>query len=372
MQRNALILGMPRSGTSLTAGVLARQGYYVGRSRLSAIQNGDDHNPFGYFEADDVVERNLEIFRQVGFHFQNTWRFDLPECAARTIWDLKPTDSDRRFVTGYHQRAPWLWKDQRLCWTLPYWWQLMDPADTGVLLIRRDPEDIYRSFRRIGWCSREKAAKQRLRWLADRHLRAAEDAIRRLSIPFVEIDYEAYFKAPEKVAGRIGRFFGLELGPEDLNIRHELNHSRLRGRASTLLRIVAKKLPRKQVRRIEHLVPQWVLAKIFPERRYAPEPTSETVVTTRTLALQDVGKTVVREIAQRMGRDPLTVAIEGRRAYGRSLPDELEDRLSSPKERGADVKPVKTRDEVIGELSGELTISLRRREAHPAEKYTFA
>ena len=61
MPKNALVIGMPRSGTSLTANVLAGKGYYVGTSRLSSLQHGDNHNPFGYFEADDVVERNVRF-----------------------------------------------------------------------------------------------------------------------------------------------------------------------------------------------------------------------------------------------------------------------------------------------------------------------
>jgi hypothetical protein len=359
--KNALIIGMPRSGTSLTASILARKGYYVGGSRLSSLQHGDDHNPFGYFEADDVVERNVEIFRRVGFHFQNTWQLEmLPESAAAAIWDLTITDADREFVACYEDRTPWLWKDQRLCFTLPYWWKLIDPAQVGVLLVRRTPRDIHRSFQRMGWCPAGSDGETRVRQLTDQHLGAAEAAIRRLDIPWIEVDYSDYVKAPSAVASRVGSFFGLELSAADLNVRPDLDHSRLRGRMSARLRRLLKKLPRHRVQRLERLVPRWAIEKVFSERRYVQPPCTESAVTTRTLALSDMSGETERAVADRVGSDPFAVAVAARRTWGRSASVELESRLAAGMSSGAAVD-LGRREQVIRELIDELLLRLDKR-----------
>jgi hypothetical protein len=366
LPKNALIIGMPRSGTSLTASILARKGYYVGGSRLSSLQHGDDHNPFGYFEADDVVHRNVEIFRRVGFHFQNTWQLEmLPESAAAAIWELATTDADREFVACYDDRSPWLWKDQRLCFTLPYWWKLIDPAEIGVLLVRRNPRDIHRSFQRMGWCPAGSDGEKRVRQLTEQHIGTAEATLRKLNIPWIDVDYGEYVKAPSDVAARIGSFFGLELSAADLNVRPELDHSGLRGRVSARLRRLLKKLPRDRVQRLERLVPRWAIEKVFSERRYVQPPPTESAVTTTTLATSDMTGEAERVVAARLGSDPFAVAIAARRTWGRSVSVELESRLAAAMTSGAAAVDVGRREQVIRELIDELLLRLDKGSRQP-------
>lgn len=361
MPRNALIVGMPRSGTSLTAGVLARKGYYVGGSRLSAFQHGDDHNPFGYFEADDVVEHDVEIFRRVGFHFQNTWRFDMISAAeAEAIWDLTPTEADRALVAAYEGRRPWLWKDQRLCFTLPYWWKLLDRSATRVLVVTRRPKHIYDSFVRMGWCARGEEQERRVERLTDQHLGAARAALRALQIPSMEIDYADYAGAPARVAERIGRFLDVELSSDDLNVRPELDHTRPRGILSARLRALIKKLPRGPVRRLERLLPRSAVTLLFPERRYVrPLPPGEAVTSAR-LAMEDASGPAERELAEQLGRDPVDVALAARRTWGRSLSIELQHRERMRDDGVTPPVHAVERVQLMAELARELTASLGR------------
>ncbi|HXE81573.1 MAG TPA: sulfotransferase [Vicinamibacterales bacterium] len=345
---------MPRSGTSLTASVLARKGYYVGSSRLTAFQHGDDHNPFGYFEADDVVERNVEIFRRVGFHYQNTWRFEmLSEAQARAIRELAPVQDDAALVAAYETRRPWLWKDQRLCFTLAYWWKLL-PADTRVLVVKRSPVHIYESFIRMGWCTRSPEARQRVERLAEQHLGAAEEALRLLSIPFIEVDYGDYRTAPERVAERIGGFLGVALSSADLNVRPELDHSRPRGAIAARLRTLIKKLPRAPIRRLERIVPQRAVAWVFPERRYVRPVRHASGITSEQLAMHDASGAAEQELAAGLGTNPFEVALAARRIWGRSLSIELQHRLETH------AVPGSRRDQILSELGRELSMSLER------------
>jgi hypothetical protein len=359
MPKNAVILGMPRSGTSLTANVFVRKGYHVGESRLPYLQHGDDHNPFGYFEADDVVDRNVELFRRVDYRFQNTWRFErLPDAAAEAIWKLEPRAEDRRFIKAYAQHSPWVWKDQRLCFTLPYWWKLMDPATTGVLLIRRDPRDIYKSFHRIGWCSLGKEEEARIRDLNAQHLGAAAAAIRALSIPHIEVDYAEFTRSPNEVARRIAAFFELDLSAEDLNVRAELDHSRLRGRASARLRVLLKQLPRGPIRRLERLLPRWAVAAVFPERKFVRHASPGARALTEKLAREDITNEAERHVASRLLADPLAVATAARLTWGRSLSAEFQDRIAARNGGGQGEQGDVLRAQITDELIRELALSL--------------
>jgi hypothetical protein len=359
MPKNAVILGMPRSGTSLTANVFVRKGYHVGESRLPFFQDGDDHNPFGYFEADDVVEKNVELFRRVDYRFYNTWRFErLPRAAAEAIWQLVPSAEDRRFIEAYARHAPWVWKDQRLCFTLPYWWKLMDPATTGVLLIRRDPRDIYNSFHRIGWCSLGKDEEARIRDLNEQHLGAAEAAIAALSIPHIEVDYAEYTRSPHEVARRIAAFFEVELSAEDLNVRAELDHSRLRGRASARLRVLLKRLPRGPIRRLEKLLPRWVVAAVFPERKFVRHASPGARAITEKMAQEDVTNEAEQQVARMLVADPLAVATAARLTWGRSLSAELQDRMAARTGGGQGGREDVLRAQITDELIRDLALSL--------------
>ena len=74
-QRAALGSRVIFLGTSLTAGVFGRCGYFVGNITERHMREGDAGNPFGYFEADDVIAKNVELFQRAGFKFHNTWLF---------------------------------------------------------------------------------------------------------------------------------------------------------------------------------------------------------------------------------------------------------------------------------------------------------
>ncbi len=269
MARNALIVGPPRTGTSLAASIFADAGYYVGEIDEPRYREGDDHNPFGYFEADAAVERSVEVLHRAGFRRHNTWTFEpiSPE-SVRAIRSLEPTDEHRAFVRRRREREPWVWKDPRLCFTLPYWRKLIDPDRTTVVLVSRDTEDVYRSFRRKEWYGpgeeERRAAVERI----EQHRAAAERAVADLDAPHVRVDYADYSEDLEAVARRLGRSCRIELTAEDIPFRPELDHSDLRGRISGYLRKQLKRLPRGPVERLAELIPRPLLGLLFPERRH--------------------------------------------------------------------------------------------------------
>lgn len=270
MTKNVLIVGAPRSGTSLASSILAGVGYHVGHIRSRRERLGDDHNPFGYFEADDIVEANARLLERGGHPFHNTWTSGaITEAAMAEIRGLVVREEDRRLLARYEQEAPWLWKDPRLCFTLPYWWKLLDPSSTVVWLTTRDTSHAHPSFIRKGWAEAGGAEKRRVTRIVRQHAKAAREAIDSLDIPHVTVDYADYAKDPSGVADRLSRAFGVRITPDDLNYRPELDHSSLRGRLTSLLRSRLKRLPREPVERVAELVPRSIMGLLFPERNHA-------------------------------------------------------------------------------------------------------
>lgn len=58
--KTVVILGAPRSGTSMTAGILSRMGVDLGR-----LRKPDAENPRGYYEDWDFIKLMINIFRAV-------------------------------------------------------------------------------------------------------------------------------------------------------------------------------------------------------------------------------------------------------------------------------------------------------------------
>lgn len=269
--RNIIVIGAPRSGTSLTTAIFARKGYYVGPIEEDGVRTGDEHNPFGYFEADDVIAQNVGLFRKVGYPEHNTWlERPISDEEISAIARLPPSAEDRQFLASYASREPWVWKDPRLTLTLGYWWKLMDPETTGVVFAARDEGDIFNSFLRMGWYQNDGPSRSEALRRIRQHLKAAREAIAGLQIPHITIDYWEYLEKPEDVAQRLGKFCRLRLSAEDLNVRRDLAHTSAKGRLSAWLRRQVDGGVLQALRHLKPLVPRAVLHWAFPEKKYVP------------------------------------------------------------------------------------------------------
>jgi hypothetical protein len=276
MSKNVIIVGMPRSGTSVTARVFTAKGYFIGGMIETFVREGDYRNPFGYFEADDLVAENVRVLNAAGFPFHNTWLFQpISQESVARIADLPILSGHRAFLRGYEENAPWVWKDPRLCFTLAYWWRLMDPARSAVVLVRRDPNDIYWSFQRMDWSKWGQAERDAVLERVRQHANAATTAVSALGIPHVVVDYREYLTTPELVARRLSEICEIQIGIDDLNVKPELNHSSHLGKVSTQIRRALKKLPRGPVRKLEGMLPRKALQSFFPERKYVGSKQSD-------------------------------------------------------------------------------------------------
>jgi SAM-dependent methyltransferase len=116
--RNALILGSGRSGTSMLAGTLASAGAWVGDDPYPPRAA----NPKGFFETAEINGINeailaLSLPPDEQLAQWQRWVARMPlERALRAA-----PDSAQRIRRMVARRAPWCFKDPRLCYTLPLW-----------------------------------------------------------------------------------------------------------------------------------------------------------------------------------------------------------------------------------------------------------
>ncbi len=227
---NVVITGMARSGTSLTTSVLAGQGYYVGEEASEA----DSANPKGYFEGKRIVDANVALLRAAGFARHNTWMYEQVSDEIRAaLARMEPARQLREVVESFDAHAPWVWKDVRFCYTLPVWLRVLEPGRTRFIIVRRRPEGIMHSIRRHNAKKNGPTDLPTITRLMEHHIASARAALTQARVPFVEVRYEDFFNAPEKVADALSRLTGLPIAPIDLNVEESLNHDTLRDRVRT-------------------------------------------------------------------------------------------------------------------------------------------
>lgn len=121
MEQPIIILTAPRSGSSMTAGIFAQHGVWVGRCRP-----GNEYNPKGFFENQDVknkLKRCFGILKDFKDVYNEGFRPFVEEIAPR--------------------EGPWLVKHGALYWTA---WRDFNPK---YILVRRPRESVYKSGKAV-------------------------------------------------------------------------------------------------------------------------------------------------------------------------------------------------------------------------------
>lgn len=174
-----LVLGMHRSGTSLTSGILNTLGFNPGGNLMPSR----DENPKGYFERFDVALQNDSLLKL----FNGTYRLNMMKykhhIALSRIYSSEKENNYLKYYPyiGHYNNSvyllhnntqtfnqkvkshffdqgrsalsffssnssfPWLIKDPRLCITLKTWLPLL-PAIPSILFVFRHPIEVAKSL----------------------------------------------------------------------------------------------------------------------------------------------------------------------------------------------------------------------------------
>jgi hypothetical protein len=141
MTTGVMVAGMHRSGTSAVTRVINLLGVPLGRE--DDIYTADD-NPAGHWESMTLSELNEMILHLFG-------GFDMgmppmPRSWLRSRRAEYLRDVMRATFDNVYQGERWLWKDPRICLTLPLWRQVLD--DFCVVFVVREAGPVTRSLHR--------------------------------------------------------------------------------------------------------------------------------------------------------------------------------------------------------------------------------
>jgi hypothetical protein len=144
-----VVLGMHRSGTSAVTHALTELGLHGVADAIGA----DWSNPDGHWESWRLMQLNNRLLQSAG----GTW--DDPPTGPLDAEDPQLAAEAAATLHEVLPVRPWLWKDPRLSFTLPFWRRVLDCSGSdapAAVLCLRNPLEVAASLeRRNGMTRRE-------------------------------------------------------------------------------------------------------------------------------------------------------------------------------------------------------------------------
>ncbi|MEB3235844.1 MAG: hypothetical protein VKM98_10500, partial [Cyanobacteriota bacterium] len=214
-----LVVGMHRSGTSLLGSILPA----LGVATPGPLITGDQHNPEGYYEREDVTA----LQEQLLINLQRWWPSQEGVLPLPATWMEQPAGQAcaaglMRLVRQEKacQTGPWAIKDPRSSLLLPLWQRLAESLelDLRIVLSLRDPREVQRSL-----VQRDRSSTGMTSWRAQqlwwRHnSQAAFDSLQ-ADLPLLVVHYSRWFdaKQADRQLQRLAKFcLGEEASPSAL------------------------------------------------------------------------------------------------------------------------------------------------------------
>jgi GT2 family glycosyltransferase len=209
--RVVVVLGMARTGTSVTTRILNLLGMAVGEPEalLGAIER---INEKGFYEHYAMMRLNTALLRRFG----GTWR-DPPVLPAG--WESDPEIDDLReqaaaiIANEFAGEPLWGFKDPRTCLTLPFWRPLIGPA--AFVICHRHPLEIAASLERRDELTAEQSVALWRRYTAGALAATAED-------PRMIIGYRNLLEDPMSACEDLATFVGASARAAEPSLRREV------------------------------------------------------------------------------------------------------------------------------------------------------
>lgn len=141
MEKLILVIGMHRSGTSATTGILNKMGLPLGDNLMPPTKD----NPKGYYENMDFYRFNDRILRENKVVWHNTNGLDINEVKTQTNKDIL-----KSIIKKYENYSVFGVKDPRLCILLPLYEVVCDELGIEIIYVRvnRKKDSIIRSIQK--------------------------------------------------------------------------------------------------------------------------------------------------------------------------------------------------------------------------------
>ena len=220
MKRAILVLGPPRSGTSVCSHVLSKLGVDFGDPDRFVDSKEHKHNPI-FFELKTLNEINDRVFEYFSRRYEHfDWLPTESDFSVELVEELEPMVI--HFLENEFSGKTIGLKDPRFCFTIPFWEKILTRNGYTVDYVhtRRRSNSVYNSNRLINGLSDE----VNFRLVAHSYLAVCRFVS---AEKCVEVVYEELLASPDKVVRDTCLSLGLghSLLPDALAvISQSLNH----------------------------------------------------------------------------------------------------------------------------------------------------
>jgi Cupin-like domain len=136
-----VVLGMHRSGTSATTRAINLLG--IPLCVQEDLWLGSRGNPTGYWESASLAQFNDRLLREAGAAW---WCPPASDELTPLLGSEPLRAAASALFARLHTTDQWVWKDPRICITLPFWREVLDAMLTCILVLR-NPLEIAESLR---------------------------------------------------------------------------------------------------------------------------------------------------------------------------------------------------------------------------------
>lgn len=278
MSRIVFVLGMHRSGTSLTTGIMSALGVPLGDELIPP----DANNRMGYFESPSVGRIHDGLLRALG----SSWYSPMTVAPLPERWWQLPAvqpfkaalleNAARQLALG---GGTWAFKDPRTSRLLPLWREIAAElgAESRYVLVVRNPHEVARSLHSRDGIS---VLRAEMLWL-EHTVEPLLDASQALN---AIVDYDRWFRDPHEQARALAQALDLQADDEAVDaavrgmIAPDLRHHRTPDASYSvpLVRDLYEALCARDAQRIQLLVQIFSVTRVFAAAALAlarePEP----------------------------------------------------------------------------------------------------
>jgi hypothetical protein len=199
-----IVLGSPRSGTSLTGRLLSCWGAFGGEAHEH--QPADEKNPRGYFEWMPLARFHIELFESVPVTpLHSEFEGHLIERSHEDRWRAAVARLVRRLES---KSTCWFWKFPQYVLALPFWTRVL--PDVRYIVCLREPRSICASMAPMyipDDVARQVSSNKILMLLWQHHM---SEVLRFMSegAPPLFLSFEAMMASPQDECRRMVDFLG--------------------------------------------------------------------------------------------------------------------------------------------------------------------
>ena len=206
MLPNIIILTGGISGSSVLAGLIAKEGFWLGTDTKKVA--------YDTYENTSLVELNIQLFQSSDFHWRDI--ADIPPPSPQRIAMLyKTIDSEnyRKFVTESDKHNPWLWKDPRLSYTIHFWQNLIDLHKCKFIVMLRDLRQTWTGLILRGKFS---IPFDKLKLIHEASETSARTFLGINNIDYLSLTFEDLVITPNRTIDRLNCHLGTKLSISEL------------------------------------------------------------------------------------------------------------------------------------------------------------